>query len=47
VQLRLDENCCWHPFIRVMGDWQLAGRGDEDPATALSAVAGPVLTAEV
>jgi len=36
VQLRLDEECRWHPFRRVNGEWQLAGRCSEDPAIALA-----------
>jgi hypothetical protein len=35
TQLRLDEECRWHPFVRVDGEWQLAGRCTEDPATAV------------
>jgi uncharacterized Zn finger protein len=34
VQLRLDQQGRWHPFVRVGTDWQLAGEGSEDAATA-------------
>ena len=39
VQLRIDDvDGRWHPFMRVDGQWQLAGAGHDDPASALAAI---------